>query len=222
MLYYLLERTDDMALKMGFQSDGISRLERVALRLTKASGGELAYYKFNINPQSYKETFPQRSTVFKTRSSTVVEDYGRDLQSITFSGTTGFKVDKNGNNGAVRLAKLKEFIETYSNAGHRVDDIEQEELEMYFYNLTDGGSYCVHLAPEGFQIERSADQPLLYNYTINLVVIRNANDPDVRDIDQAMLGNGTFYETTTQAINPNSKTATYQNSIKTIKNQLGD
>lgn len=222
LLYYLLERTDDMALKRGFQSDGISRLERVALRLVKGSGQELAYYKFQVNPQSYRETYTQRTTAFRTRTATVVEDYGRDLGTIEFSGTTGFKRDKSGSNGAERLAKLKYFLETYSNAGHRVDDVDQEELELYFYNLTDGGSYCVHLAPDGFQIERSAEQSLLYNYKISLVIIRDASDPDVREIDDPRLGNGTFYELTSQAINPNSQTATYQNSIKELRNQLGD
>lgn len=205
-----------LAIKRGFQSDGKSQLERIALRVTGGNGEEKAYYRFQVNPQNLKESYAQRTTMFKTRSATVVEDYGRDLPTIEFSGTTGYKKDKNGNNGAVRLAILKDFLETYSNAGHRVDDNGTEALEMQFYNLTDGGSYVVHLAQEGFQIERNVDQPLLYNYRIALVVLRNANDPDVRDIDQATLGN-----TTSNAINPNSREIAYKDAVQEINKSLG-
>lgn len=209
-----------MAIKRGFQSDGVSTLERIALRLTGGDGADLAYYKFEVNPQSYKETMPQRSTVFRTRSATVVEDFGPDIIGIEFSGTTGFKKDKKGSNGAERLAILKAFIEKYSQAGHPVGETDKPKLEMIFYNLTDGGSYYVHLAPGGFEIERSAEQPLLYNYRISLLVLRNANDPDVRDIDQATIGNGTFYETTSQAINPNSMTSNYRQATGTTASMI--
>lgn len=205
-----------MAIKRGFQSDGLSQLERIALRVTSGNGGEKAYYKFQVNPQNLKESFTQRTTVFKTRSATVVEDYGRDLPTIEFSGTTGFKKDKRGNNGATRLAILKDFLETYSNAGHRVEDNGTEALEMQFYNFTDGGSYVVHLAQEGFQIERNVEQPLLYNYRISLIVLRNANDPDVRDVDKASLGN-----TTSNSINPNGKAINYADAIGKINQSLG-
>lgn len=211
-----------MVVKKGFQSDGQGgRLERIALRLVKDGGKEVAYYKFAINPENYKESYPQRSTVFKTRSASVVEDYGRDLPMIEFSGTTGHRRDRDGRTGAQRLAVLKDFIERYSNAGHKVNDENQVGLEMYFYNLTDGGSYIVHLAKDGFQIERSIDKPLLYNYRISLVVIRYANDPDIRDIDKAKLGNSYFYETTSEAINPNSATANYDRAVRELTKQLG-
>lgn len=205
-----------MAIKRGFQSDGKSQLQRIALRVTSGNGTEKAYYKFQVNPQNLKESYTQRTTVFKTRSATVVEDYGRDLPTIEFSGTTGFKKDKRGNNGATRLAILKDFLETYSNAGHRVEDNGTEALEMQFYNFTDGGSYVVHLAQEGFQIERNVEQPLLYNYRISLIVLRNANDPDVRDVDKASLGN-----TTSNSINPNGKAINYEDAIGKINQSLG-
>lgn len=194
-----------MAIKNGFQSDGIGKLERIALRAVTGSGQEKAYYKFQVNPQNLKESYSQRTTIFKTRSATVVEDYGRDLPTIEFSGTTGFKKDKYGNTGAVRLAMLKNFIEDYADSSQG-----EEPLELYFYNFTDGGSYVVHLAQEGFQIERSVDQPLLYNYRISLVVLRNANDPDVRDIDKANVG------TTTDSLNKETTKA-----LEDIRASLG-
>lgn len=202
-----------MALRKGFQSDGETTLERIALRLVGGSGTEVAYYKFQINPQNYKETSPQRATVFRTRSAIVVEDFGPDIVTIEFSGTTGFKRDKTGRTGADRLQALKAIIEQYSTSGQRIGEEDSQQLEMIFYNFTDGGSYYVHLAPGGFEIERSAEQSILYNYRLSLVVLREAGDPDVRDIDNATIGNGTFYETTSQAINPNSSTAQYNKAI---------
>lgn len=220
MLYYNLKGRETMP-----QSDGKNTLKRFELELRGPSGTNSIWYRFQVNPQSYKESFPQRSTVYRTRTSVVVEDYGRDLGQLEFSGTTGLKVDKEGKNGADRLKSLKKIIEDYSSAGHRVDDVEQTELELIFYNRTDGGSYYVHLAPEAIQIERSAEQSLLYNYRLAFIIIRNADDPDTRDVDEAVIGNGGTsdgytYQTTSEAINPNSLIPVYGPSLGLIKDQI--
>ena len=44
-----------LAIKRGFQSDGKSQLERIALRVTGGNGEEKAYYRFQVNPQNLKE-----------------------------------------------------------------------------------------------------------------------------------------------------------------------
>lgn len=207
-----------MIIERGFQADGRNKLERFIIRVTDGTQ-DIAFYKFQVNPSNYKETIPQRTTTYKTRSASVVEDYGSDLRQIQFSGTTGFKVDSNGHNGAHRLARLKAIIEEYSLSGQRVDDVDQDFMEMYFYNMTDGGSYVVHLAPEGFVINRSEDQPLLYNYQINLTVLRKANQPNIREVDGSAIGN-TFYETTSKALNPNSNSANYHRAVQQIERQL--
>lgn len=202
----------------GYQSDGRDKLNRVALRLLDENGRTIAYYKFKINPQNYKEDHPQRATVYKTRSATVIEDYGADLVQISFSGTTGFKRDSNGS-GADRLFRLKDLLETYSQSGHRVDEVGIPPTELRFYNFTDGGSYVVHMDSSGFSIERSAERPLLYDYSINLVVLRKASEPNVRDVDEAVLGNR-FYETTSETLNPNSRTAIFRSAMTGIRREV--
>lgn len=211
-----------------YQADGRNKLERVALELRgqDANGKTtiIAYYKFLINPNNYKEEHPQRSTIFKTRSAIVVEDFGPDLVKISFSGTTGYKkmkdpTDGKTKSGADRLFELRDLLEHYSYSGHRIDDIGIDATEMYFYNFTDGKSYVVHLAPEGFSIERSAERSLLFDYSINLVVLRDARNPDKRDIDHETLGNG-YGETTTEAMNPNSKTAQYRAAMTQLRREL--
>jgi len=203
---------------MGRQSDGRNKLSRIALRLIDENGRDLAYYKFKINPENYKEEHPQRSTVFKTRSATVVEDFGADLVKITFSGTTGFKRDSNGS-GADRLFRLKDLLETYAQSGHRIDEVGIPPTELRFYNFTDGGSYVVHMDSDGFSIERSAERPLLYDYSISLIVLRKASDPNIRDVDDAVLGNK-FYETTSETLNPNSRTAVFRSAMTGIRREV--
>lgn len=201
------------------QADGRNSLSRMALKMVDENGTEVAYYKFKINPQNYKEEHPQRSTVFKTRSATVVEDFGADLVKISFSGTTGFKRDSTGKSGADRLFELKDLLETYAQSGHRIDEVGISPRELYFYNFTDGGSYVVHLDTGGFEIERSAERALLYDYSISLIVLRKASDPDVRDVDESTLGNQ-FYETTSEAINPNSQTSVFRSAMSGLRQEV--
>lgn len=208
-----------MIRKLGRQSDGKNTLERVALKITGEDGKNLGYYKFGVNPENYMETHPQRTTVMKTRSSAIVEDYGPDIMQISFSGSTGFKTDSEGHSGAYRLATLVGMLEEYALIGHRADETQRQSAELFFYNFTSGGSYAVHIAPEGFQVSRSVNKPLLSEYQINLLVLRNANDPNIRDIQDAEIGNS-FYETTTKALNPNSKTANYYTALNGLAQEM--
>lgn len=202
------------------QSDGLSSegLHRVALRLVgEHSGEQLAYYKFLINPEDYKETFPQRATVVRTRSATVVEDYGPDLTKISFKGTTGFRVDKDGKTGADRMFELQALLERYGISGHQMDSSRNIPTELEFYNFTDDSSYSVHLDTEGFSIERSAQRALLYDYSINLIVLRKLSEPNTRDTSQ--IGNP-FYESTSEVLNPNSRTSVYRSSLNALRREI--
>lgn len=144
--------------------------------------GGYVYFKYGtdiltlrINPSQYEYSAPQRQTSFKTQGNIVVEDYGVDLKTITFSGNTGMGVDADGNNGEQRLEKIKKFIVGYqedSNYGQ----IPTTTLE--FYNMMDAGtpSYTVTIAQQGFQYSRDDQNPLTYNYAISMIVIKDASD----------------------------------------------
>ncbi|AHL19321.1 hypothetical protein LP083-2_114 [Listeria phage LP-083-2] len=164
------------------QADGKGGvLRRVAFQI-----GENKWYRFAINPGSYSFTGGQRVAVFKTKSLNVVEDFGRDIPTITFSGTTGLRKDSNGKTGADRLKELKKYIEDYADSAGNGN---RPNTDLTFHNFTDDESYIVHLSPEAFKIERSAEKPLLYDYTITLVVLRDASQPDQGDIVDPDLGN---------------------------------
>lgn len=161
------------------QSDGYGRyLRRMALELK--DGG---WYYFKVNPSNYNHSEPQRATVMKTKSNVVVEDFGKDIETITFSGTTGWAKDSLGRTGADRMKMLRDYIRKYANMGGNGNKSRQE---LTFHNFTDGESYIVHLAPEGISLERDVEQPILYNYKISLLVIRDARIPaDNESVDPA-------------------------------------
>lgn len=172
-------------------------------------------YNFRVNPENYVEAFPQRTTVYKTRSAVIIEDFGPDLGQITFSGTTGFK-SVNGVNGAQRMASLKKFLQDYSKGGHASTSDYLPERELYFHNNTDDKSYLVHIAPEGFSITRSSERSLLFQYSISLVILRETSEPDPRAIDETMTGNMTTENRivatgsgNSTAVNPNSSEPLY-------------
>lgn len=166
------------------QSDGMGgKLKRIALQF-----GNDTWYRFKVNPANYSEARGQRTTVFKTKSDIIVEDYGADLPVITFTGSTGFKKDSKGHSGADRLKNMKKFVKEYADSGGNGN---RSAVELTFHNFTDDESYIVHLAPEAFKIERNVEQPLLYTYTLTFVVLRSAEVPPDREVVDPNIGNET-------------------------------
>lgn len=195
---------------------GTNELLRVALQikgdnpLTSSTGQTISsgWYRFKVNPQQYKHSKPQRSTVVKTKSNIIVEDFGMDLATIAFSGTTGFKKDANGRTGEDRLRDLEAFLEVYATQG---GDGNVSPNELIFHNFTEGQSFVVHLDKGGFEMERSVDQPILFNYAINLVVLRDASTPSDRETIDPELGNTApsigGSSTNKKTVDPNTSTS---------------
>lgn len=167
------------------QSDGMGgTLKRIAIQV--GDDPNTGWYRFQVNPTQYKYSKPHRVTIFKTKSNIITEDFGKDIETIQFSGTTGFRKDSRGMNGADRLRELSNLIDDYANKGGNGN---RPKVEMKFYNFTDDQYFVVHLAPEGLTIERSAEQPLLFTYTLSLVVLRKAGEPAERDQVNPEIGN---------------------------------
>lgn len=217
------------------QSDGrrgIGTLQRVALEikgtapLTMKNGKTLSsnMYRFKVNPQQYKHSKPQRVSVLKTKSDIVVEDFGTDLETITFSGTTGFKRDSSGKTGEQKLRELEEFIEYYANLG---GDGNVSPNELVFHNFTENLSYVVHLDKSGLELSRDVETPILFNYALHLVVLRSASTPSERETVDPELGNiqsRVVGSNSTKAINPNNETSKQQvqsGATKAVKSLLG-
>lgn len=205
------------------QEYGGKKLQRMMLR---TSDGKT--YRFKINPTNYQITYGQRTATYKTRTQAVIEDYGTDLPLIQFSGTTGLRKDSEGKTGADRLFELRDFIRSYAVSGHAEGGSNKE---LYFYNFTDDESFVVHLSQEGLNISRDATQPLLYTYTINLIVIREAGKPSNNEVITPSTGNpfGSGSDGTATgnldgrnpSRNPNSSSDYYHGALEDMRETMG-
>jgi len=207
------------------QADGTGTLWRISLRVLRGEGDseENFWYRFLINPEEYKETHPQRVSTFRTREATVVEDFGTDIPTIEFSGTTGFRTHR-GKNGLQRLKELKDIVAEHAESGSNTEPGDVNSTQFIFYNNTDEESWYVHLDPAGLSISRSVQEPLLYKYSIRLVVLRRVSEPEVRDVDSAYIGNrinSEDYQTTSEAVNPDSNQNVYENHNNNLWGVLG-
>lgn len=168
------------------QADGRHQLSRFVLHFPDE--GDNGWYRFKVNPENYTYEKPQRSTVLKTKSDIVVEDYGKDIEVINFSGTTGFRGIKEGDkvkNGKQKLDDLVDLVEKYAKSGGSGN----KQKSIIFYNMTDGVYKKVHLAPQGIKISRSVNEPLLFRYDITLMVLGEAFEPDRGSISDPEFGN---------------------------------
>lgn len=142
------------------QADGTHTLDLMEFSY---SGGS---YKFNLNPQSMKMSQPHRTSVIKTQSTYVVEDFNDDIQSIQISGTTGGpRILK----GEQAIMNMWNFLDKYANQIPAYGQAPQEPLE--FYNHTENYAFATVLAPDGYSITRDVSHPLQWNYEINLIVL---------------------------------------------------
>lgn len=166
------------------------QLKRFSLEIVNKETKEVSTYRFRVNPEEYSKELPQRTTVIKTQSNILVEDYGRDIPVITFSGQTGVRnrVDYDGvvKNGKQKLDELRLLVGNYARTGGSGN---RSKYDMYFYNLTDEESMQVHLAPQGIKITRSKDEALIYRYEITLLVLGTADQPSDNEISSSNIGN---------------------------------
>lgn len=179
---------------------GNTYLQRMTLHFKTPDDNH--FYMFRVNPEEYTETHPQRSAAYKTRSSTVIEDYGPNTGMISFSGSTGFR-HVNGSDGVGRMKQLQEDLETFSQSGISYGTNQNPNRELYFYNNTDNKYFRVALAPEGFEVSRSVSEPLLFRYKINLYILGRADAVDNRSIDGPTTGNQ-YRSQTSENVNPHS------------------
>lgn len=162
------------------QADGRNgnQNKRIALHFSDKDGNfndNLSdIYRFAVNPENYTWEMPQRSTLIKTKSDIIIEDFGKDIETISFSGTTGFKkVYSNGKfrTGQERMEQLKAMLTTFANSSGGSGNTPSQ---MKLYNRTDEVFKLVTLAPQGFKITRDVEKPLLFNYELVLYVIGEA------------------------------------------------
>lgn len=142
------------------QADGNTILERMELAYGSNS------FKFRINPQSIKYEYPQRQAVNKTQSAIVVQDFNSGVQKVTISGTTGSPT-RGGEKG---INQLRNFLSNYANSP--VNYGNKPKVPLTFLNHTEDFGWYTIL--KDWSVERSVDKPLMWDYTIELIVLGDA------------------------------------------------
>lgn len=162
-------------------SDGKNKLQKIAFQV----GSKI--FRFAINPDSYQDQRPHRTTAVKTKSRIVIEDFQSDVYTITISGSTGFNpTGKAADRGIAKIKELKSYLEDYAQAGGNgnapVDD-------FYFHNFTNDESFVVVLSPQGVTYSQDVSSPLTYRYEIVFNVLRKAGKPSDASIVNPEIGN---------------------------------
>ncbi|QIA28508.1 hypothetical protein [Phage f2b1] len=162
-------------------ADGVNSLQKIAFQV----GGKI--FRFAINPDSMQQSRPHRSTVIKTKSRIVVEDFGADVATVTISGTTGYNPTGAASDRGVRkIAELKQFLKDYEDAGGNGDKSTED---FYFHDFTNGEYFVVHLSSEGVTYSQDANSPLTHRYEIKFAILRNAGDPPDDEVVSPEIGN---------------------------------
>ena len=154
-------------------------------------------YTFRVNPGDYDYERATRQAVYRTQNANVVQQYGADMATITFTGTTGFHTDSNGNNGQDRFDKLDRLLAKCQNDTQNGGYPAQT---LTFHNYTENKTYTVVV--DDFSEHRDKVEPVLFTYTIKLSVIggTDATSP-VSKSDSNLVNTVTDPHATKDAIN---------------------
>ena len=149
------------------QADGKNKLKRMEFYYNGKS------YKFNLNPEEYQMTEPNRVNLTQTIGGAWIDEFGAGVPMITFKGITGFKQPSTGSPtyGWAKFEELRSIIKkVYNRVGQ--GQIVPSSKEMYFYNYTDGHYFVV--TPVTFELMRSISRPHMYSYNVQLICQRSA------------------------------------------------
>ena len=132
-------------------------------------------YKFSIPPESFSLKQPQRVNRTKTFGGVVEEDYGLDNPIINISGTMAGKRTRQITGTYARTcdgyAEMKilydHFIKYKQSAGSKLS-----RYIVYFYDYSQDEETDVYeVSFDDFTLERNADKPHYYNYSMQLFCI---------------------------------------------------
>lgn len=125
-----------------------------------------------IRPEDLSITTPTRMSVTQTLGGAWVDEFGQGLDSITLSGTLGWRTGQNGLDGIERLLQMKEqFHTTWHAERAKAIALGSDPNEVKLRYVDTLNRYSKIVAPQVFEIRRSKSQPLLGKYRFSLMAI---------------------------------------------------
>ena len=152
------------------------RFLQIAFHLT--GGGMALDFALNVRPEDLTLPEPSRLGVTQTLGGAWCDDWGVGLPTILLNGNTGWRgsflmsgVD------AFQALRTVVFAEWHSRRAAAVAaGNDPGTVQLVITDSLNGYTYLV--APQSFTLRRSKSRPLLYSYSIQLLVLGDASDPN--------------------------------------------
>ena len=132
--------------------------------------------KFQVNPEDYTQTFPQKVTVTQTKGGAWIDSWGAGLQEFTIKGITGVRGIEH-ENIEVGYERWRQLRSLFNQVSKQVTDGEEIKDYVKLYNYTDNEYWNCYPAPGGLELYRSKSRPHVYQYTIHLIGIGELGQP---------------------------------------------
>ncbi len=139
--------------------------------------------EFTIRPEDLQWTEPSRIAAMQTLGGAWVDAFGPGVATIVISGHTGWKGPVKG--GSDWEAKFMELYQVAFKGWHDIVEStkDPEAPNMEFVDTLD--QRCVIVAPQNFILKRSKTRPLLMQYNISFLVMRDVGAPGGGGGDEA-------------------------------------
>lgn len=152
--------------------------ERPISFILDARGGDADEVTLFIRPEELSRTSPSRMSVNQTLGGAWVDSFGEGLESITISGTLGWRTGQDGRDGGDRLLDMRErTFERWHSLRQRAVDIGDDPNDVKLRFVDTLNSYTAVIAPQVFEIRRSKSRPLLASYRLSFISLGRGSDP---------------------------------------------
>lgn len=122
-------------------------------------------YTLLLNPTDLQQPEKARTALTNTLGGAYVDKFGRGIPEVTIQGTQGYRARK-GWEGAI-LDGYMAFKRLRNDIYRKFMDSTDPNLELRWYNWEDEEYYAIMPMPDGFTLQRSAQESLLYRYNFS-------------------------------------------------------
>ena len=128
---------------------------------------------FFLRPEEIVYTHPSRGTTVQTLGGAWVDSWGEGLIEVQLNGHTGWRGSFNIP-GELQLYNIREMVFRQYHRLRRQFAQSNRDPNLIELILADTlNAYAATVYPVSFQLRRHKTRPLLYQYQIRLVVLRN-------------------------------------------------
>lgn len=127
-----------------------------------------------IRPEDMSVTFPSRMSVNQTLGGAWVDSFGPGLETMTISGTMGWRKGTDGFDGIERVGLLKnQFFTAWHDERAKAIKLGTDPNAVKLRYVDTLNRYSRIMAPQVFELRRSKSRPLLAQYRFSMIAVMN-------------------------------------------------